>query len=660
MFRAPAYLPFSSSFLFLIAVVLANEIIIHDANEFENFMHDVNSGKRGYSSTTISLDSDIDFANKTFEPIGNSTSNYFKGVFDGRGHTVSNITFNSSSPQYVGLFGFSHGHTIKNLVLGSTYSFVSHSSSDDDYGPSIGSFIGRCFTKTRDLIIENCVNMAGVTFDGYVEYLYIGGIAGRILSKSHKVSIKNCANYGNVSNYGHVTGYVHMGGIVGDFDEGTKVVQNCFNFGDIVHNGVAKHRLWIGGIIGETDNGDVSIENCVNAGKIVSNQTCSGTGNILGTTNANSDTTVIHCFWTNNTNCNKSHSYNTSDAKVSCSSQIELSYESMNELNEYAANNAWSKWFLNPNGAIVTFKINGETYISLSAVLVLLPEIVDNGANFSFSGWYADTYLTQKFNSSIITEDKTLYSLYGVLVNITLDINYEGYDALPYLKVAVFNCSYGEFPSPNRVGYTLIGWFTAKNESVTSSDVVKDSSDHVLYARWTPSNYTITFNASGGAVTPVSKVVTFGNAYGTLPTPNREGHTFVGWISEGNKYVENGTIVSTAKNHTIHAQWKEVPTNFVEIVFGVKNLSKGGVEEIVKKYINEGVEYKIVKYSKDPEGLVVVVVKFEDVKEAENFIGTIDVSSAMGSTIKRIGFAQGSVVSLAASLNPMMIILLFV
>lgn len=656
MFRAPAYLPFSS-FLFLTAVVLANEFIIHDVNEFENFMNNVNSGKRGYSSTTICLDSDIDFANKTFEPIGNSTSNYFKGVFDGRGHTISSITFNSSSPQYVGLFGFSRGHTIKNLVLDSSCSFVSHSCSDDEYGPSIGSFIGRCFTESRALVVENCVNMAGVTFDGSVKYLYIGGIAGRVLSKSQNVSLKNCANYGNVSNYGHVTEYVHMGGIVGDFDEGTKVVQNCFNFGDIVHNGVADYKMWIGGIIGETDKGNVSIENCVNAGKIISNQTCSGTGNILGTTNDESNTTITHCFWTNNTNCNKSHSYDTSDAKVSCSSQVELGYESMNELNEYAANNTWSKWFLNPNGATVTFNVNGKTYISLSTVLVLLPEIVDNGANLSFSGWYADTYLTQKFNSSIITEDKTLYGLYGVLVNVTLDMNYEGCDTPPYLKVAVFNCSYGELPSPNRVGYTLVGWFTAENESITSNDAVKYSSDHSLYAHWAPSNYTIAFNASGGTVSPVSKVVTFGNVYGTLPTPSREGHTFFGWVSEGNKYVENGTIVSTAKNHTLHAQWKEVPTNFVEIVFGVKNLSEGGVEEIVKKYVGEGAEYKIVKYSKDSEGLVIVVVKFEDVKDAENFIGIIGVSSAMGSTIKRIGFTQESVVSLAASSNPMINIL---
>ena len=83
----------------------------------------MNSGT-SYSGTTVFLGSDIDLAGKTFELIGNSDSNYFRGAFNGQGHVISDFTITSSS-SYVGLFGYSGGLTIKNTIFDSSCSITS-------------------------------------------------------------------------------------------------------------------------------------------------------------------------------------------------------------------------------------------------------------------------------------------------------------------------------------------------------------------------------------------------------------------------------------------------------------------------------------------------------------------------------------------------------
>ena len=56
--------------------------------------------------------------------------------------------------------------------------------------------------------------------------------------------------------------------------------------------------------------------------------------------------------------------------------------------------------------------------------------------------------------------------------------------------------------------------------------------------------------------------MTFGSAYGTLATTSRTGYTFAGWFTaaSGGTQVTAATIVSTASNHTLYAQWTACPT----------------------------------------------------------------------------------------------------
>jgi len=74
----------------------------------------VNNGTDSFSGKTIQLDADISLsAYADWTPIGTST-NPFKGTFDGQNHTISDLTINTPTQKFVGLFGkINPGDSIK-------------------------------------------------------------------------------------------------------------------------------------------------------------------------------------------------------------------------------------------------------------------------------------------------------------------------------------------------------------------------------------------------------------------------------------------------------------------------------------------------------------------------------------------------------------------
>jgi uncharacterized repeat protein (TIGR02543 family) len=120
--------------------------------------------------------------------------------------------------------------------------------------------------------------------------------------------------------------------------------------------------------------------------------------------------------------------------------------------------------------------------------------------------------------------------------------------------------TYGNLPTPTKTGYTFDGWYTALSggTKVTSTTIVTNTSSHNLYAHWTVNTYTVNFNVNGGTCSTLSKTVTYGETYGTLPTPTRSGYTFSGWYTEasgGTKVVASSTYANTS-NQILYAHWK--------------------------------------------------------------------------------------------------------
>ena len=68
-----------------------------------------------------------------------------------------------------------------------------------------------------------------------------------------------------------------------------------------------------------------------------------------------------------------------------------------------------------------------------------------------------------------------------------------------------------------------------------------------------------------------SVTVVFGDTYGELPEPTREGYTFDGWYTEkdGGELVEAGTEVSGKDAHTLYAHWTLVKVFSVIVPAGL-------------------------------------------------------------------------------------------
>jgi uncharacterized repeat protein (TIGR02543 family) len=85
-----------------------------------------------------------------------------------------------------------------------------------------------------------------------------------------------------------------------------------------------------------------------------------------------------------------------------------------------------------------------------------------------------------------------------------------------------------------------------------------------MKAVWTPTTYTVTFNASSGtSPSPATKLVNTDSAYGTLATTTRTGYTFAGWwtgVGGTGSEVLATTIVTASANHTLYAKWTAAAT----------------------------------------------------------------------------------------------------
>lgn len=70
--------------------------------------------------------------------------------------------------------------------------------------------------------------------------------------------------------------------------------------------------------------------------------------------------------------------------------------------------------------------------------------------------------------------------------------------------------------------------------------------------------YTVTFDANGGHVSTPNMKQSNGFYY-SLPTPTRDGYTFMGWFTkkEGGSQITTSTIVNLKEDQTLYAHWEK-------------------------------------------------------------------------------------------------------
>ena len=204
-------------------------------------------------SASAKLTADIDLKNYchaaedgkellSWIPIGND--NYrWEGKMDGQGHTISNL-YIKTAQNYVGLFGFTDGATIQDLIFDNAkVENVNTTGTNTSYtGILAGKAYGDSPAHIKGIKTTNNCTVIGQNDTG--------GIVGRA-----KINLENCENRSSVKGTGSV------GGIAGDSFE--RNIKRCTNYGTVENDG-----SYIGGIIGYAY--ETSIEDCANYGKITS------------------------------------------------------------------------------------------------------------------------------------------------------------------------------------------------------------------------------------------------------------------------------------------------------------------------------------------------------------------------------------------------------
>ena len=175
-----------------------------------------------------------------------------------------------------------------------------------------------------------------------------------------------------------------------------------------------------------------------------------------------------------------------------------------------------------------------------------IPAYPYSKTGYTFSGWDAalpETMLAQ----NLTLNGTTTVNAYTI-----------AFDSNGGSPVAPVTADYGtaltQPEDPTRTGYTFRGWYTdtALTKAFLFSTMPAESV--TLYAKWEANTYTLHFDSAGGSAVE-DRTVTYGQPYGALPTPEKQGYTFTGWQMADGTAVNANLTVTRTEDHTLCAVW---------------------------------------------------------------------------------------------------------
>jgi filamentous hemagglutinin family protein len=196
-------------------------------------------------------------------PLGNTTTQ-FRGNFDGLGHTVENLTINRPTENYIGLFGYTDGATIKNIGV------TNVDITGDDM---VGGLVGEIYSST----VSNAYSTGSVTAKT-INSAYVGGLVGYNSTSS---TVSNSYSTGSVTGVANA----NVGGLVGYSNFST--ISNSYSTGSVTGGAGAK----VGGLVGYNDVSTVS--NSYSTGSV----TGGADATLGGLVSINSEGTVNNSYY---------------------------------------------------------------------------------------------------------------------------------------------------------------------------------------------------------------------------------------------------------------------------------------------------------------------------------------------------------------------------
>lgn len=219
-------------------------------------------------------------------------------------------------------------------------------------------------------------------------------------------------------------------------------------------------------------------------------------------------------------------------------SPVEFPYKPTKDVTLYA------KWLQKYS---VYFETNGGNEIETikTGLLTELPEPVRT--NYIFEGWYLDGSLTgNKVQLPYeVTKNIILYAKWSPTYLVTVVSN--GGSEVPSFRARVIE----SLTTPERSGYTFMGWYTDIELSMEASFPITLSGDITLYANWVK-NYTVSFETNGGsAISPMTT-----GYIESSPVTTKKDCSFDGWYTTTNftdeskvsfPYIVTGNVILYAK-----------------------------------------------------------------------------------------------------------------
>lgn len=113
----------------------------------------------------------------------------------------------------------------------------------------------------------------------------------------------------------------------------------------------------------------------------------------------------------------------------------------------------------------------------------------------------------------------------------------------------------GTLPTVTRENWTFTGWKNAVTGADITATTVMEMVDIYAIAEWSRSSHTITFDPDGGTLPQDTETVYDGEAFGSLPIPQKDGNNFVGWFTEGGDKVLPSSVPED--DTELQARWED-------------------------------------------------------------------------------------------------------
>ena len=198
---------------------------------------------------------------------------------------------------------------------------------------------------------------------------------------------------------------------------------------------------------------------------------------------------------------------------------------------------------------------NPTTYLEGVGVASLEPA---SKTGHNFEGWYSEPEFTTKVESILNTQTGTV-KLYPKFSLATYNINYE-LDGGTNDTTNPTGYTYGTvvtLADASKTGYNFDGWYSDAAFATRVTEIsATDMGNKTLYAKFTPNNYTITYELDGGSNATTNPT---GYTYGTVVTfadASKTGYNFDGWYSDA-AFTTRVTEISATDmgNKTLYAKF---------------------------------------------------------------------------------------------------------